>query len=978
MSIFPRLDYPLFNVITHYPAGSPEDIEILVTDPIERELFKLPHIRRVSSVSAQGFSQVTVEFDWNVDSAYAYQLVLQALAAIRHMLPENVKPVVENLGSSLQEILGFGIVPLSKDISLSDLKYFVKSQLANQIRSLNGVQRVEVIGGHDGCILVSPNIGAMMKYHLTPLQLAKIIKENNYQVIVGYLQNGNKDFAVRGKGNIESISELKNITVKVIKGHPILLKDIAKIKMDHLPQRYQVFINGKPGIALSVFKTVNSDAVKVAKRVKKLLEELIRKSPYPVSVVKYYDQSELIDNAMKNMDDTILISGILVILVLLIFLGRIKDALIIGLTIPVIGITSFLFFHIENLTLNMITIGAMAVAIGMVVDDSIIVLENILRHMEMGEATLAAVVKGVKEIFYADLSGTLTTIAAFIPFIFLGGLPGKFTKAFGSVVVTTLAISLVISLTFIPTIMTRDSGKGAGKESYGHGFIVFFKKLNRSILGFFLKHKFVAIVGALALFIVSSALLTLLPASFLPPVDEGAILLEYVLPPGTSLAESERIGHIIEEIALSDPDVTAVYRRTGSESGTYQVEPVNRGEIVIKLKPQNIRKRSIGKVIEDLKKATSKIPGVIMLIHQVTAEKIDESMSGLPGIFGLTIYGNDYKKLVEFSRKIENVIKTVPGVESEMNLSKYEVPVYSIKPRRDMLGKYGLTTRGVMDNLKYYLTGGVVTNLLSAGRRIPVYLFPDENFSDIRDLLKLPIKVGDGFVPLQQVVSFRENKTSGKITHINLQREVTISMDISAPPNRVMRKIKERISTLNASSNFFMKFTGQYSLFIEMVKKGALLLFVSVLLIYVILGMQFGNYLQPLAIMLEVPFAFTGAFFAIEITGQTLNLSFFIGLILLLGISVNNGIVLIDFINKLKAEGYTIDEAIETATAMRTRPILLTAITSIAGLIPISLGIGIGSRIHQSLAIAVIGGLVVSTFLTLNLLPAVYHLFEKQ
>ena len=980
VDIFPNLNYPLFNVITHYPAGSPSDIETLITKPIEQELFKLPHVRRVSSVSTQGFSQVTVEFDWGTSVKSANQLVLEAIASVQNQLPAGVKPAVENLGSALQEIVGYGVFPESKRLSLSELKYLVKKKIANRLRGIKGVYRVEVIGGEDLSFTVVPRIDAMMKYGITPSYLADIIRKNNYQVVIGYIRKGNRDFAIRGKGNIEKIAQLKMIPVKVIDGQPIFLKDIATVERGALPKRYEVYIDGRPGIAISIFKTKNASTVDVARRVNREMKFIADNFPYPVSFVKYYDQSEVINTAVKNLKNNIYAGALLVIIILFLFFGRIRDAILLAVVMPSIIILSFLFFPSEGLTLNMITIGALAVAMGMIVDDSIIVIENIIRYREDGKRALEAVKLGVKEIFAADLSGTLTTIAVFIPFIFISGLPGRFTGSFGLVMITTLLISLIVSVTIIPLVMSREKGKFRSREPLISSFLSWFINLNRKIFHYLWRHKTATVVGAIVIFIVSILLLAFSPASMLPPVDEGAILMEYVLPPGTSLAESSRIAHILEETALSHPAVVSVYRRTGSEAGTYQVEPVNRGELVIKLKPRSNRKESLRQVINDLRKATEKIPGVILLIHQVTSEKIDESMSGLPGVFGLTIYGENYKQLIDFSKKVEKIAEKTPGISEVLNISKYTVPVYSIKPLSGMLGKYGLTSEEVMKNLKYYLTGGVVSYVIKGQREIPIYLKASslrEKTANIGNLLKLPIKAGGRFVPLNQVVSYKQSENSNSITHINLQREVTLLMDIDASPNVIISRLKKNLMNLKIPPGIVLEFTGQYKVFLNLIGKMIFFGLISLLILYIIMGIQFGNYIDPLAIMFEIPFSFTGAFLAMEITRQNLNLSFLIGLITLLGVSVNNGIVLIDFINRRREEGLGIKEAIEEATAIRARPILLTALTSIFALIPISFGIGVGAKIQQSLAIAVIGGLALCTFLTLNFLPVVYGLLDR-
>jgi CzcA family heavy metal efflux pump len=975
VDIFPNLNYPLLNIITHYTGGSPEDIEVLITRPIENQMSALNHVRRISSISREGLSQVTVEFDWGVSVRDAWQMVSQALSIAVAELPEGAIPVIENLGSSLQEIMGLGIILTSKEIDLSQLKYVIRKKIANHLKSIKGVYRVEIIGGEEEAFIISSNIKALMKYKITLSQIKSIINANNFQIMASYIEKEYQDYAVRGVGNVRNIEDLKNIVIKKINGIPIFLKDVACIKKGYLPQRYTVYINGKPGIALSIFKNKNMSTLKVAKAVSERLGKIIKLIPNGVHITKYYDQSEIIQEAISNLKRDILAGGFLVIIVLLIFIGRIRDALLIALTIPIIIIISFFLFPIEHLSLNMITLGAMAVAVGMIVDDSIIVLENILRHRESGKPIFKAVTEGTKEILGADVSGTLTTVVAFIPFIFLSGLAGRFTTSFGLVIVTTLLASLIVSLSFIPLMLTKGADYKPCRP-IAEKILDWFIKLNQEILKRFLNHKKAIIMLIFLIFIFSAGTLVFSPISFLPQVDEGAILLEYILPPGTSLNESNRIGEILENIALRDQDVDTVYRRTGSEAGTYQVEPVNRGELVIKLSSRKSRKRQIFEIIKDLKKLTDQIPGVITLYHQVTSEKIDESLSGLPTIFGITIYGENYNKLIKYAERIEEVASHTKGIGNIINNTKYRVPEFRIRTIPDRISQYGLSSKEIMEELMFYLGGKVISTVIKGEKNIPIFLKADENIKSIEDIKHLPIKIGKRYIPMSQLIHISTSLGADKITHINLQREVTLPMEIEGSMRGIVNRLKTKIEKLHLPKNYFVEFGGQYQLFIEMLKKIIFFGIISILLVYFIMSIQFGNCIHPLAIMIEIPFSFIGAFLAISISRQPLNLSFFIGLITLIGVSVNNGIVLVDYINKKRKQGMGRKEAIEESTRIRTRPILLTALTSVLALFPISLGIGIGSKIHQPLAISVMGGLLVNTLLTLNVLPVVYCFVE--
>jgi len=978
VDLFPNLNYPLLNVITHYPGGSPQDIETLISRPIEVQMSSLTNVRRISSISREGLSQVTVEFDWGVDVKDARQMVAQALSMVSPNLPQGANPVIENIGSSLQEIMDFGVTVQNGHIDLGQLKYYIRTKVANQLKTVKGIARIEVIGGKDEDLMVQPNLSALARNGLSLSDLRGVIASNNIQKMAGYIEKEYQDYAVRGLGNVKEIKELKNIVIKNADGVAILLKDIATVKRGYLPQRYTVHINGQKGVAFSIFKNPNANTLKVAQEVKRKLNEIKKTLPSGVSITNFYDQSEIIQEASKNLKSDILAGGFLVIMVLFLFLGSFRNSLLVAFSIPLSTIISFLFFHMAHLSLNMITLGAIAVAVGMVVDDSIIVLENIHRHRAMGKAPLKAAIEGMKEIMAADLSGTLTTVAAFIPFVFLSGIGGRFAAPFGLVVAIILLASLLISLTIIPIFLSRQK-EYKERKPVAAALLSQFIQFNQKILRIFLRKKKQILFAVIIVFILSAGLLFFSPISFLPQVDEGAILMEYILPPGTSLKESDRIGSELEKIIMQDLDVKTVYRRTGSEATSYQVEPVNRGELVIRLRPRHSRKREIFQIIKDLKKNTDQIPGLITFYHQVTTEKMDESFSGLPTVFGITIYGEDYDKLLEYAQEIEKVASQTKGVGNVINNTKYRVPELQVKPIYEQMARYGLSSKEVMDELKLHLGGEIVSWVVKGEKTIPIFLKGgSQTEAQVDDIGKIPIRISHrNYVPLSQLTKVSTYYGANSITHINLQREITLPAEVEGGAiGGVTRRLKAGIEKLHLPQGYFVEFGGQYRSLLDMLKGFATFALISILIIYLIMSVQLGNTIHPLAIMFELPLSFIGAFIAMAVSRQPLNLSFFIGLITLIGVSVNNGIVLIDYVNRRRKLGMEREQALEEACRTRTRPILLTALTSVLALFPISLGLGIGSKIHQPLAICVMGGLLLNTVLTLNVLPVVYCVFE--
>lgn len=972
VDLFPDLNYPLVNIITHYEGGSSKDIETLVTRPIETQMRSLQDVRRISSESRPGLSSVTVEFNWGVSSKDARSLVSQALSTALPNLPGGARPVIENLGSALQNIVKYGII-YGKDSAPGSLKNLFELKIANYLKTVPGVNRVEVDGGKDKAYMIYPDQRKLWQNGLDYSAIANKVTANNKQVMAGFMSAYHEDFAITGKGMIPDINALGHVGLNT---SPLYLKDVARVVAGYLPKRYAIYVNGKPGMVMTIYKNAHANTIAVVAGIDQALESVKNLLPAGVKITKVYDQSKVIKDSAVSLRDDILIGIILVAVMMILFLSNLRNSLVVALSVPVIAIVTLIYMDFLGYSLNMITLGAMAVAVGMVVDDSIIIIENIIRHREMGKDAFTAAIDGMKEIATADASGTFTTVAAFIPFLFLSGLGGRFTGPFGAVMSIMLLLSLVISLSIIPVYMAHQQ-KIAFKKPLAQPFVEWMIAINHRILSRFVRHPKTIIGSSFVVLALTGFILAYLPVSFIPKVDEGAILLEYHLPPGTSLGESNKIGMELEQIALKHPAVEAVYRRTGSEGGTFQIEPVSQGELTIKLKDK--RNVSIFEVMKQLRRQSNKIPGIITIYHQVTAEKMDEAMSGLPSTFAVTLYGEDYDTLGKLATEIEKAADGMPAIAAVVNNAKFKVPQLLIGPKRESLTHYGVDAVQMLEEVRYHIGGEIIGNMIKHQTIIPIFLRDakgkDMTIDQIRHLL---IKTALGYVPLERLAEVKIAGGTGTIEHVNLQRVVTLPMEIDGSIPRVRSTLMQKISAMGLPQGYFAKFGGEYENLIDMVKSFVLYGLIAVLLIYIIITIHLGNARDPLAILFTLPLPFAGAFVAMGITRAEVNLSFIIGLITLLGVGINHGIVLLHFINRYRDEGMDIIPAIEKAAEVRTRPILLTVLTAMIALFPIALGIGIGSQIQQSLAISVIGGLLASIFFTLNVLPLLYGMLHQQ
>ncbi len=970
VSLFPSLDYPLVNIITHVPGMSSSDIEKLITDPIESQVGSLINIKRTSSLSRQGLSEISVQFNLHVSRQEARMLIISALAKVQSKLPMHTHPAIEQLGGKLLNIVTYGVTYNKK--YAAQVKNFCKFRLANIIKSINGVNRVSIIGGEVPAFIVSLNQTKLIQDHLSIKQVRDAISTNNVQMLEGYQDKYHLSYALTGNSKIKNLNDLKDIPIKP----NLFLKDIAHVYYGFEPKRCNVHIDAKPGIALMVYKNLGTDTISVVNKVDKKLQSISNIYPPSMKIVKVYDISQLLKHSSSSLRDDIVVGIALVFIMLILFLGSFESSVFVALSVPVITIITLMFMNIFHISLNMITIGAMAVAIGMVVDDSIIILENIMRHRDMGKNSFQAAVDGTKEIAFADISGTLTTVAAFFPFLFLGSLGGIFTAPFGIVISTMLLLSLIVSLTIIPAYMAHRYND-VQKKPMAYKFIVLVQSLSVYLLHKFLKYKRTVIALSVLFILVSSLLLLFLPISFLPKFDEGAILVEYHTEPGTSLKDSNKIGNLIEQIAMKNRYVYSVYRRTGSQNGSFGVEPVDQGEIIIDLKQK--RDKSIFAVMQIFKKQFKKIPGIITIIHQVTAEKLDESMDGLPTMFALVIYGQNYHKLTVLADKISNIAQHTSGVDTVYNSAKYKVPQLIIRPKRIALAHYNINSTYLLKSVRVHILGMRTGDIIKNQTIIPIYMQTTPlslvNETYIKNIM---IKTDKGYIPLKNLATIIVQNNTSKIEHINMQRVITLPMDVGANIKTIIHHIFSKINAMHLPSGYFVTFAGQYKSIINMGLSFAFLSLIGAMLIYIILGIQLGNLRYPFVILLNIPLIFSGAFIAMFITHSELNISFFIGLITLMGVGINHSIVLITYINNYKKDGLNKIDAAIKAVKTRTRPILLTVLTAIIAMLPVAIGIGVGSKIEQSLAICVIGGLLTDLFFTLTVMPMLFLIFDKK
>ena len=971
VDLFPEMNVPLVNIVTQFPGAAPNDAELLVTRPIEDAMRGIQGVERVASQSFVGLSVVTVQFTWGTPLAEARQLVTAPLARVRGQLPMGVEPRVAYLGMTLLQVQGYVLYGAGDPVELkNDAQY----ELASRLMGIAGVGSVEVMGGEDPAYVIEARPELLSALHLSVNRLSSILQENNFSRLEGFMDRSSKEYLIRGEARLRSIEDVKAIPVANELGQPVLLGQVASVKEWRAPKHYAVEANCVPAVALLIFKQPGASTLKVAREVDAAMGSLSGLLPAGARASKFYDQSEIIAKGRTEIFHDLILGAILAVGVLFLFLGRLKPTLVVAFTLPLTLLATLAALHLMGQGLNMITLSALALGVGMFSDDAIVVAENIARHRQLGLGPEEASIEGGAEISGPDASGSFTVVFAFLPLVLVTGLSGVFLRPFGLSVSAGLLASLVLSLTFVPLLMSRVKEAAATERSVGAKLLRHLDEGLQHLLKWAFARRKAVLITSVVLLIASGASLLLIKGfSLLPPIDEGAILIEYRLPHGTALETSVKLGEALSKIALKDPDAKTVYLRVGAPSGTLVSDPINRGELQIKLRDHG-RSRSLGAVMDSLRESYSRYPGVVFLYHQPTQEAMDEAFSGLPAFFGVTVFGPDLQVLTKLAADVQSILQRDPSVAAVVNPSEIGAPEIVVRVRYPDLARFNTAAGDVLDAVAAYRYGVEATQILSERRVTGVWirLSPVERTdpNSIRAIRQLPIPTADGgYVPLDRVADVTVASSPAILTRLNGQREVSLTADVTGSIPGLVTRLNRSFARLNLPKGYAIGYSGEYK---TIVKMGLEILFAMVLAvigIYFIMVIQFGSWKQPLVVLAAVPFALGGAMVALAVARQPIDVSVGMGLMTLIGICVNNAIVLVEYSNRAERGGLERREALLHAASVRLRPILMTALVTLFALLPAAIVAPSGSRIFQPFAVTLLGGLFTAALATLVLVP---------
>jgi HAE1 family hydrophobic/amphiphilic exporter-1 len=790
----------------------------------------------------------------------------------------------------------------------------------------------------------------------------------------GAVKKGNNELTVRTMGEFKSIEEIRNLTIPLTRGGTVRLKDIADVNLKDKEQSSITKLDGKEVVQISIMKQSDANTVNVANVINKEIEKV--KAEYPdLKLVTVFNQADYINLAIDNLINTAAIGGILAIVILLVFLRSFKTTLVIALSIPISIITTFVILYFTDITLNMMTIGGLALGIGMLVDNSIVVLENIYRNRSLGLDAVTASIDGTTEVSMAVTASTLTTVAVFIPIVFTGGLAAIIFKDFALTIVIALISSLVVALTLVPmlsskliTVKNLESEEAQEKK---HGpLIVFYKK----VLGLSLRHRFITILLSIAMFVVSVVMVISVGAEFFPATDEGMINVDVTLPAGSDTKEIDNILKEISDSIYNIPEIESVFTSAGGGE-IMGLGGGSGGSINVLLNDLSERDRSAKQISDEIRAIAKDIPGA-----EISVSESSMVMMGMSqGAISISIKGDDLDTLKNIGDDFKKIIEKVEGTREVASSYEDGIPQVQIIADRGIASQYGLTTAQIGKAVINTLSGSNVTKYKINGDEIDIVLKGDNIYGEsISYLEMLPVETPAGSkVPLSEVADIRVEKGPVSIMRENQVRVLTVSGSVVGRDiQTVSTEIQGLLKEYDMPYGYNYTFGGEIEQIQETFTDLGLVMLMAIALVYMIIAAQFESLIQPLSIMFSVPLALSGGFIALFIAGLPLNVIGIIGLIILVGVVVNNAIVLVDYINNRRKRGEDRTAAIMKAGPIRIRPIMMTALTTILGLVPMALGIGEGAELTQSMGVVVIGGLSLSTVLTLIIVPVMYTIFD--
>jgi len=993
IDIFPKVDPPMISVITQYPGASAQDVEMNVSKQIESGLSSISNLKKIYSTSIDNLSIVTLEFEYGSNLDEASNDIRSALEFTKRNLPDDAEePSVYKFSSNMMPVL---FLSVQADESYLGLNKLIEDNIVDPLKRVNGVGTIIVAGGPVRQILVHVDPQKLEAYNISISQIAQILKAENVNIPSGSLKMGDVEYNIRVPAEFNNVDEVKNVVVSAQSGRVVYLKDVASVKDSLKDRSIDVRLNGGRGLQLMIQKQSDANTVEVARGVMAKLKELEKNLPSDVKIGVVNDASEFIVNSINNLRDSVLIGAFLVVLVILVFLREWRGTIIIIMTLPVSLIGAFIYLYFSGNTINIISLASLSIAVGMVVDDAIVILENITHHIERGSRPREAAIFGSSEVSLAVIASTLTIVAVFFPLVFISGLAGILFNQLGYIVTVMILVSLLAALTIIPMMSARMlKAKKDVKpiknpilrnihDSLGK-MLVALDEFYTKVLEWALSHKKSVLYISGGIFLASLLLIPFMGTEFIPRTDSSSLSVVLELEPGKRLEETTEYVKKVEDIIKKDfPEVRFVSVTSGVNDQGFssvifgQKEGSNVASFRLRTSKVHERKRSIFEMADALREEVKPIAG----IKSLTVNTGGGASFLMGSAIEVNIIGPDLDKSYAVATQLQEYMKNLKGtrdVQIDVGDPRVELQV---SLQRDKMALCGLNTAMVASTLRDHYYGNTPTKYRELGDEYDFFIgLPPGMKNKVSDLENLPIKTMLGTtVKLKDVGTVVEALAPQIVKRKEQERAISVTSDVEGRAlGDVTTDIQKFASTLQLPPNTTITYAGQIENQADTFKDLYFLLLLSIVLVYMVMAAQFESLLDPFIVMFSVPFAFTGVFLALFITGTPFSVIAFLGSIMLVGIVVKNAIVMVDYTNITRARGIGLHESIVISGRSRLRPVLMTTITTLLGLLPLALSSGEGAEIWRPLGISTIGGLFFSSLITLVLVPVLYSLFETR
>ena len=988
VDVFPDLNAPTVVVMTEASGLAAEEVEQLVTFPIETSINGAAGVRRVRSSSTNGFSIVWVEFDWDTDVYLARQIVSERLATVSEELPDNVnRPVMGPQSSILGEVLIIGLT--ADSTSMMDLRTLADWTIRPRLLSTGGVAQVAVLGGDVKEFQILLDHGKMKHYGVTLQEVMAVTEEMNRNENGGVIYEYGNEYIVRGMLSTTDIEQLSTALVKKVGDMPVLLRDVAEVKIGYQePKLGTASVRGKNAVLVTVTKQPETNTLELTEKLEAAMKDLQKSKPQDVKVyTDIFKQSNFIENSIGNIKQALYEGAFFVVIVLFLFLANVRTTVISLVTLPLSLLISILVLHLFGLSINTMSLGGMAIAIGSLVDDSIVDVENVYRHIRenmmlpKGERkpVLTVVYDASREVRKPILNSTLIIIASFMPLFFLSGMEGRMLVPLGIAFIVALAASTIVAMTLTPVLcsyLLRNKKEKVMKESLVSLFI---KKHYSVLLEKALSHKKVLLGSTTALFIAAIICLCNLGRNFLPPFNEGSFTINISSLPGISLEESDEIGRRAEELLLTVPEIKTVARKTGRAELDEHALGVNTSEIEA---PFELKDRSREEVVHEIRTKLSSISGAMVEIGQPISHRIDAMLSGTKASIAIKLFGNDLETMYKLANEIRNNIESVEGI-ADLNVEQLiDRPQIKITPKREMLARYGISLADFAQFVRVNMAGEVVSQVYTDGKSFDLTVKAKHSEKDKIEKIKgLMIDSSIGKVPLYYVANVTSAMGPNTISRENVKRKIVISAntsgrDVGSVVNDIRDIVNEKITL---PEDYHIEYGGQFE---SEQAASKILVFASafsLLIIFLLLYMDFKSVKLSAIILINLPLALIGGVFSIYLTEGEMSIPAIIGFISLFGITTRNGMLLITGYQHMQEEGMSLRASIMKSSAERLNPILMTALSSALALIPLAINGDLpGNEIQSPMAKVILGGLITSTILNGFIVPVIYEITNKR